>query len=355
MVDSRRCVIVIGGFCGQSWAEHAYLQAASSLKLPVVPIPEKRSLDLSVIGRIVRVVRSETIDVIHSHDIRSRLFGLLAAKITGIPTVTTCHGWIANSRRRRLLCRFDRRTLRFADRVIAVSASMAGQLRDFGVASQRIRTIRNALVIDDYQPGWDGTLRAEWGVPDGAVLIGTIGRLSAEKGQDLFLRAARDIAKVHPSAHFVLLGIGPEEQRLRALSSELGIAERVCFAGYHHDMARVYRNLDLVVQSSHTEGMPNVILEAMLMELPVVATRVGGTAEIVEPVSEEFLIRPGQQTELVEAAVRMLANLSHYRELARAGRRYVAEHFNQDRRVQELTGVYQEVVAERCGIGCIND
>jgi glycosyltransferase involved in cell wall biosynthesis len=355
MIDPRRCVISVGGFCGASWSAHDYLQAAQSLGLPVYPIPEKRSLDLSLIGQISGVIKAAAIELLHTHDIRSRIFGLLAAKRAGIPTVTTCHGWIANTRKRRLLCLLDQRTLRFADRVIAVSEAMAGQLAGFGVPPQRIRVIRNALVIEDYQPGRDNALRAEWGIPAGALLIGNIGRLSAEKGQELFVRAAREILSSHPAVYFVLVGIGPEESRLRALSRELGIEERVLFAGYRQDMVRVYRSLDLVVQSSYTEGMPNVILEALLMELPVVASSVGGTAEIVKPVSEAFLVQPGRSDELVAAIAKILDDPGHYRELAGSGRRFVAEHFNQDRRVLQLTDVYEEIRAERCGICRVND
>lgn len=349
MVERHRCSISVGAFCPASPADHDYLQSARSLGLPVIPITENRSLDIGVLKQILRAIRTETIDIVHAHDFRSNVFALLAAKRSGIPAVTTCHGWIANSVKGKLRCRLDQGLLRWFDRVIAVSGHMAQTLPRFGVPQKRTTVIVNALVVEDYQPGRDGTLRQEWEVPTDAFLVGNIGRLSPEKGQDLLLRAVQQLVVRKPRIHLVFIGIGPQESLLRSMSRELGIEDRVCFAGFQKDMARVYRNLDLVVQSSHTEGMPNVVLEAMLMEVPVVATNVGGTAEIVQPVCEDFLIEPGTVEALVGGIERVMADRGRYEEKARRGRRYVAEHFNQQRRVELLMQVYEEVLAQRSG------
>lgn len=347
MVDRHRCTISVGVFCPDSFADHDYLKSARALGLPVVPINERRSLDIGVFKQILKTIRSGAIDIIHAHDFRSNVFALLAAKRARIPAVTTCHGWIANSAKGRLRCRLDQGLLRWFDRVIAVSGHMAQTFSTFGVQQKRTTVIPNALVVEDYQPGRDDTLRHEWGVPTDVFLIGNIGRLSPEKGQDLLLRAVQQLVGRNHRMHLVFVGIGPQESFLRSMSRDFGIEGQVSFAGFQKDMARVYRNLDLVVQSSHTEGMPNVVLEAMLMEVPVVATNVGGTAEIVQPVCEDFLIEPGRVEALFEGIDKVIADQDRYKGYARQGRRYVAEHFNQSRRVELLMKVYEEVLAER--------
>lgn len=350
MADPGRYRIVIGAFSGARHGEHAYLAEAVRRQLSTYPIPERRALDPEVLRQIMAWCRDNAVDIIHTHDFRSDLYGLAAARRLGIPAVSTCHGWIANDLKGRLYTRVDKFLLRFFDRVIAVSARMRDQLIASGVAAGRIDVVRNALVVENYRPErGDPAVRAELGIPTGHAAVASIGRLSPEKRQDLFLRAAARISRDFPETVFMLIGIGPEETSLKTLTAELGIADKVIFAGYRGDMQRIYNGLDLVVQSSSTEGMPNVVLEALLMRVPVVATDVGGTAEILTHETSGLLIPPNDLDALVAGIRRVLSGPEALARWIEEGERQVRANFSHTQRVNRIMASYDAALSRRGG------
>lgn len=350
MVDRDRCEILIGAFCGDGHGEQAYMQEAKRLGLQVFPIVERNTFDRQVLMQIRNAIQCESIDILHTHDFRSNIFGLLCAKRAGIPVVSTCHGWIANNWKGRVYTSIDKLTLRLFDCVVAVSDAMGKQLQGFGIHADRIQVIRNALIIEQYQPDrGNQEFRREFGISDDTHLIANIGRLSPEKGQDIFLRAARVILEDRQDVLFILIGVGPEETMLRRLAKELCIENFLLFAGYRKDMREIFNSLDLVVQSSFTEGMPNVILESMLMQVPVVATRVGGTAEVVRQDYSGVLIEPNNLDELVDGITRYLQNPGEHRAMAKNGCVFVREHFDHNRRISMMMETYESIIQGRIG------
>lgn len=347
MVDRERCEIIVGAFNGNSHGEHAYMSQAEAMQLQVLPIRENSAFDRQVISQILESIDRLSIDILHTHDFRSDLFGLWCAKKANIPIVSTCHGWIANNFKGKVYTRLDRFMLRFFDRVITVSDVMREQLLDRGVKDDRLRVIPNALVIDDYRPDKSRqAFRQELGLSPNTRLIANIGRLSPEKGQDIFLRAARQLLETNHDLCFVLIGIGPQQDYLQQLARQLGIASSVVFAGYRQDMQEIYNSLDLVVQSSCTEGMPNVILESLLMQVPVVATRVGGTEEVVQHGFSGLLIDANNLPQLVAGIADFLHSPQRHRDMVDKGREYVMEHFDHNRRVNRLMDVYEQVAEQ---------
>ncbi|MBZ0071301.1 MAG: glycosyltransferase [Gammaproteobacteria bacterium] len=345
MVDPQRYHIVVGAFSGDRHGEHAYLSEATRRGLETYPIAERRAIDPDVLRQIVDWCRHNAIDIIHTHDFRSDLYGLIAARRLRIPAVSTCHGWIANDLKGRIYTVVDKFLLRFFDRTIVVSARMQAHLSTHGIPARKLAVIQNALIVEDYRPDRsDRSVQAELGIPAYHKVVGNIGRLSLEKCQDLFLRAAAEIIPEMPDVSFVIVGIGPEEDRLRRLVGELGIVDHVVFAGYRADMQRVYNSLDLVVQSSSTEGMPNVVLEALLMRVPVVATDVGGTAEIVTDGVSGRLITPNDSRALTAAMQEALTTTEQTTGWAAAGEKHVRDYFNHTTRLQRIMDVYDHVM-----------
>ena len=192
-----------------------------------------------------------------------------------IPILTTSHGWIQNNLKGRILTKLDKKLLRFFNHVIVVSKKMKDEVLRIGVRPEKVSVLHNALVIENFRrDSEDRSFRGEIGVNDETLLVGNIGRLSPEKGQADFIRSAAKVLSRHQNARFVLIGIGDDKPHLEALTRSLGLEEKVLFLGYRSDMVQVYNSLDLVVQTSYTEGMPNVVLEALAMEVPVIATDV---------------------------------------------------------------------------------
>lgn len=344
MIDPERYRIVIGAFSGDRHGEHAYLSEALRRGLETFPITERRALDPAVLRQIVGWCRRNMIDIIHTHDFRSDLYGLVAARRLGIPAVSTCHGWIANDLKGRAYTAIDKFLLRFFDRTIVVSARMRAQLSAQGIPDGKLAVIQNALIVENYRPDRaDRSVQAELGIPAHHKVVGNIGRLSPEKCQDLFLRAAAEIVPEIRDVSFLLVGIGPEEDRLRCLAGELGITEHVIFAGYRSDMHRVYNSLDLVVQSSRTEGMPNVVLEAFLMRVPVVATDVGGTAEIITDRLSGRLISRHDPQMLAAAMREALTAAERTTSWVASGEMHVRHNFDHAIRLQRIMDVYDHV------------
>lgn len=345
-MDPDRIRMIIATFSSGSAEPGAYAQEAAKRGLTVEVIEERSALDLKVLRRIIQLIDKYQIRIVHTHDFRSDLFGFMAARWRGVSLVGTAHGWISHSLKSRAMNRLDKMLLRNMDRVIAVSGETLSRLGT-SMPDGKAVVIANALRTECYRAATEySTFRDRHGFGGHDLLIANIGRLSPEKGQDLFLRAGRDILERWPSARLLLIGVGPMQPDLHRLAIQFGIADRVHFMGYLEDMRSVYPALDLVVQSSFTEGMPNVVLEALLMELPVVATNVGGTAEIMTHGRHGLLVRPGDVSELEGAIEEVLEDPKRYKEMARSGADRVRSEFDHSRRVERLIEVYQELASQ---------
>lgn len=346
MIDSSQCNIIIGAFSGKSHKDHAYLSQAIKLNLEVIPIAENSSFDIGVVKQINQAIRDNSIDIIHVHDFRSNLYGLICAKTMGIPIVSTCHGWISNNIKGKLYTLLDRLLLRFHNEIITVSDTMREQLLKSKYKEDRITVINNALVIDDYKINRNNQkFRNEYLIPKNKIIVANIGRLSPEKGQDIFLRSAKKILTKNNDLIFVIIGIGQEKENLTALVNQLGITDNVIFTGYREDMIDIYNSVDLVVQSSSTEGMPNVILESLIMGIPVIATDVGGTSQIVQHRINGFLIDALDIGALNRAMSEFIDNRDEFIRMGLAGREHIINNFNQDSRVDKLYAVYKSLIS----------
>ncbi|ACL73442.1 Glycosyltransferase-like protein [Thioalkalivibrio sulfidiphilus HL-EbGr7] len=340
-IDPTVCRIVVCAFDGGLQDGTSYEEEARRRGLLVERIHERRSLDARVLKQILDLVKKHDADILHSHDFRTDLFGLLAAKLLGKPLVSTVHGWIANTPKGRLSTRLDQVLLRFSSHIISVSDETRRRLGKWA-REDRCTVISNALRTEKYHPQKGrGLFRSSNGIEDGEILIANIGRLSPEKGQMPFLEAARVLLEQHDGLRFVLFGTGPDQCLLEDFVDQHDMGEAVIFAGYRTDMDQIYNEIDLVVQSSYTEGMPNVILEALLMEVPVIATSVGGTGEVVKDGETGILIPPGEHASLVNAISDFVRQRNRFADMARRGRSDVLDRFDHRRRVERLVSVYR--------------
>jgi glycosyltransferase involved in cell wall biosynthesis len=350
-VNSDRFTIIVGGFYSGDASDNVYLGAAKGRSLEICPIPDSHAYDIRFVKAVAESVRRLDIHVVHTHDFRSSAAGYFATRKAGIPLVTTCHGWITNSAKGHIYKQLDIQLLRRFDMVITVSDKMSKYLKSRGFRDDILRTIPNTLVTEDYVVDKsDSRFRDELSIPKSTKLIANIGRLSPEKGQDLLIEAASVVLADRQDILLVFVGIGSEKEHLEEKAASLGMTERVRFVGYRTDMSRIYNSVDLVVQSSLTEGMPNVILEALLMETPVIATDVGGTSEIVEHGVSGYLIDAGATSQISSAINDFLQREQNHREMARRGSQKVRSEFDSSRRVELLESVYSSVAKSIRGV-----
>ena len=194
----------------------------------------------------------------HGHDYKSNLFGLLVRRRRrAMRLVTTVHGWTDDTRRMRLYRRVDEWCLRRYERVLAVSGSIQDRCLRTGVRADRLSLVHNGIELGDWTRSVD-VQRAQQakGLSGRGLVLGVIGRLSAEKSAGRLLRAAVGLKREGLRFVIVLLGDGPQRAELEAMAEELGLGEAVVFAGWQHDLPRWYEAMDLVVIPSLREGLP---------------------------------------------------------------------------------------------------
>ena len=242
-------------------------------------IPCTGRLDRTAIRRIRELAAQIGADVIHAHGYKADLYVYFALRGSSLPLVSTCHTWYNHDPKDRFFGLVDRFVLRSYGNIVAVSEGVREDLLRAGVRADKISMIRNGIDLRIFDRA-SGVLKNELGWKD-YPLIGLVGRLSMEKGVDIFLIAAALVLKQLPNAKFVVVGDGPDRAKLDALIDELGIRHSVRMLGRRDDMPAVYASLDLMVSSSRSEGLPIAILEGMASRLPLVATPVGAVPTVV--------------------------------------------------------------------------
>lgn len=346
-IDRNRFRMHLGVFVrdGES-GDSPFTTEARRLDMPVHFVRGRHSYDPRMIGRVNDLVRNLQIDIVHAHEVKSDVIAYLAARLRPVPIVTTLHGWIGNGLKQRGLIALDKRVARGFDRVIAVSRKIERQLIDAGVPADKIRMLHNAIVVERYRrTGRRGVLAEVIGRPVPSPVIASIGRLSIEKGHadlinaiDLVKRRGRDVS-------LVLIGDGPERPKLIQQINALGLQGTVHLPGYMQEPQRFLEEVDLMVLPSHTEGLPNAALEALLMEVPVLATRVGGTPEVITDGETGRLVPSHSPEALAGGILDFIADSEAWMRMARRGKDMVAANFDFLARTRKLQVIYEELMA----------
>lgn len=349
--DTREFSQVVGLFLRDTQATNPYRDAAVAKGVHVIPLRSAYRFDPRIVGALVRVVREHDIQIIHSHEYKSDILAYLVSLVHPVPIMTTVHGWIRNRLRSRVYLGVSQTVMRRFARVVAVSDRTKEAIVASGVDPAKVVVIRNGIVTGDYQPQRypRGEFRRQHDIPADAPLVGYVGRLSPEKGQIDLLCAAPAVLARHPATRFVFVGDGPDGQRLQQAAASQGLGQRVIFTGHLSDVRPVLRDLDVLALTSLSEGLPNVVLEALCMETAVLATDVGGTGEIVRDGSTGVLVRPGAPGEIAAGLDRLLGDAGWRRELAMNGKDFVYRHFDFSQRVVREEALYREILQPQRG------
>lgn len=262
-------------------------------------------------------------DVVHTHGYRADIQAPRAARRLGVPLVSTLHGFTGGGPKLRLYEWLQLRSLRRHDRLVAVSGPVAARLRGAGLAPGRITVVQNAWAPQSAIAPRE-TARAELGLDPGARVVGWVGRLSAEKGPDVLVEAARHLGRRDVTLCFI--GDGPLRATLLEASQVPDVRARVVFAGARDDAERLYGAFDVFALSSRTEGTPMVLFEAMQAGVPIVATRVGGVPDVLDDASA-WLVDPDAPEALAAALDAALGGAAAARRRTDAAQRVLAERF----------------------------
>jgi glycosyltransferase involved in cell wall biosynthesis len=329
---------------------NAFVTAAREASLAVDVLAERFRFDPAVIPQLRAVIARRRPDIVQSHNVKSHLLVRLTGLSRQLPWVAFHHGYTATNLKDRVYNQFDRWSLRAASRALTVCRPFAAQLERRGVARERIRIQHNPLRPFTLATREEAeALRVRLGIPAGVPVILSVGRLSREKGCHDLLEALGRLHRRTPAAEFrlVIVGDGPEAGRLRRQAQSLGLAGRVVLAGFQNDVRPYYAMADLLVLPSHSEGSPNVLLEAMSAGVPVVATAVGGVPEIAEHEHSALLVKRGDREAIRAAIERLLGDAELRRRLAAAAREVVATRHSPETYRRAVIEVYQSALDER--------
>jgi glycosyltransferase involved in cell wall biosynthesis len=318
---------------------------ARLFQAPLVSVPDRGPWDWQVIGQLLALCRRERVQIWHGHDYKSNAVGLLLARFWPMRLVTTVHGWVHQTQRTPLYYLIDRVCLRHYELVICVSDDLRARCLASGVPADRCVLLENAIDIKEYSRKTAlRKAKQKLGLPPNRLLIGAVGRLSAEKGFDILIRAADRLLRHGMDLGLIIVGEGDEKLRLQTLIQELGRCERIHLLGYRPDMMPLYEAMDVYALSSIREGLPNVVLEAMALEVPVVATRVAGVPRLIQEGENGLLVEPGSLDDLTGALARLLGDDVLRRAMQAAGRRTVATGYSFASRMHKMRTLYDSLL-----------
>ncbi len=288
--------------------------------------------------RLAKLLRSWNVDVVHTHDIYCNIFAVPWVRLLGKCSIIASRRWWYEAPRPELVT-LNRWSYRLAHRVLANSRSIAGLLaREEGVSPNKIVEIPNFLAESAFEVMDEARRLAQrqaWGLPDKAFAIGIVARLSPVKNHVLLFRAA---GQLDSRFHLIVIGDGPSRTELEELARRLRIESRVHFLGELVSPLNLHQFLDVSVLCSTSEGFPNSLIEAMAVARPVIATPVGGVADVVADGVTGILVPVQDPTPLVGALRMLEADLLLRTRLGEAGREAVRARYHQQMVIERTLG-----------------
>jgi len=305
--------------------------------------------DVLALFEIIRILRREKIDIVHTHNSKAGFLGRLAGRLAGTPVIIhTVHGFAFHQSefflRRTIFRLLERLAAPWADHTIFISQPMIdwagkeGILR--GASYSKIYSGIDLNAFHGYGKKEQGRLREELGLDKKSRVIGFVSKLWEGKGHDVALSAMAHVVKEIPDAKLLLVGEGPLRPKLEELSRNLRIESSVVFAGFRTKIAEITSLCELCILPSFFEGMGRVLLEAGACGKPVVASNVGGIPDVVVEGVTGLLVPPGDPAALSDAVLRLMREPKLIIKMGEAARKRINEKYDAGTMVREITALY---------------
>ena len=353
LLESGRCNVSVATLD----REGILLEEVERLGLKEVPEFRLNSFyDLHFIRQVMRFaqyLKKREIDVIHTHDFYTNVFGMAAAALARVPVRIASRRESAN---RSTTQRFvERCAYRAADAVVANCEDISEQLRKEGVPARKVRTIYNGLELARVQSptAQRSEVLKSLNLPDSARYVTMMANMRAHvwhpepvcfKDHPTFLRAAKRVLESVPEAAFIIAGEGELKEVTQDLTQTLGIADRTFFVGRCEDVGAMLSISDVCVLSSVSEGFSNAILEYMAAGRPVVSTDVGGAREAIVHGETGYLVPAGDHERMADHIISLLLQPDNARSMGECGRRRVSDKFSSLKQLQNVESLYNELL-----------
>ncbi len=310
--------------------------------------------DLMALWELICLLKHNKYDIIHTHNSKAGFTGRLAAKLAGVPIIVhTIHGFsfhdFEKPQRQKLFIFLEKFAAHFADKLITVSEPLKnwGLRLGIGRLAQYI-TIYDGIEIEKFKADFDlEKKRMEFGIKPGELVVGIVSKLWEGKGLEDILKASQNVVSVVPNVKFMFVGEGHLRKKLENMNQELGLSAYVIFTGFRTDIPQINAIFDLAVLASLFEGLGRVLLEAMVLGKPVIATRVGGIVDVVDDGKNGILIPPGDHVALTTALITLLQDRQLRVKMGEAAKRKIDEKFSAQTMVKRIEDLYDELISKK--------
>lgn len=294
--------------------------------------------------RLYRQLRAEKVDLLQTYDFYANAIGVVIGRLARVPVVVMSQRVVYVKRWRFWV---DRVVSRWAHAVTAVSEAVRGFcVRTEGMQPERVIVIRNGIDLSVADVEYDrGEVRRAHRLLADAPLVGAVGRLSEQKGHSVLIRAAAIVRRQIPNVQFIIVGQGPDHERLLALAAELGLGDSIHFTGHVSRVQPLLVAMDIFVHPSLWEGMPNAVLEAMALAKPIVATRVDGSAELIVDGESGLLVSPNDVDALSSGILHLLSHPDEAQRLGHSARRRIETEFSIRAMFDATSRLYSHLLA----------
>ncbi len=323
----------------------------SDLGIPVDFLPIKFIRDLTALPRLIHYLRQHKPNLLHTQLEFADIYGNLAAKILGLPCVSTFHT-IPNPPEKiklRLHQWLWWNTLKlFCNKVISVAENAREYYIDvFGINPEKVITIYNGINISHFgsiHENEQTSLRRDLNIPNGAILLLTVAMLRPLKGIQYMIRALPEILADYPTICYLVVGSGPHLQALKDQAKALDIEKNIFFVGLRKDVPNILSISEIFVLPSLTEALPTVLAEAMAARKPIIASAVGGVPEMVFEGRNGLLITPGDTSQLANACIQLLKESDRRKEMGLLGWEIANQKFNIYKQIEQLKSLYINLI-----------
>jgi len=300
-------------------------------------------VDFTLWRRLRNLAFERDVQIVHSHKYKTTPYALLAARNTSFAVISTYHNWLAETRALSVYTAIDKALARFCDANVAVSYPIAMELSKW-VRCEQVFKIENGVDVQKWSPVSSESISDN----PSALTIGFVGRMTGPKGVDRFLEAVATTPVIQSRpVHALLVGSGDAEERLRIRALRDDLVGRVKFAGVLSDVAEAYAQMDVIVLPSDNEGFPMVLLEAMAMGIPVIASNVGDVSLLAETGCTGVLLSNTSSKSIAAAFEDVLANTAHTRTLGSNSRKRIVSDFSSIDTATKYLDVYQKVLGRK--------
>lgn len=308
---------------------------------PLIAVDDFGFSDWRIVGRLREIVAEHQPAIWHGHDYKSNLLGLILRQHHPMRLVTTVHGWVQKTWKTPLYYSIDRQCLSRYDDVICVSQDLYDDCLRLKVPAQNLSLIDNAIALDDYELKLTrDDAKREVGASPEQQLVVAVGRLSREKGFDVLIQAIANLIDGGVNVGLAIAGDGKDRESLERLIANTGHSDRIRLLGFVSDPRILYRAADLYALSSRREGLPNVVLEAMTMGVPVVATQIAGMPKLVQHDVNGRLVPPDDLPALQASIGELLGDGDARHRISTSARFTVEERFSFRARMRKVADTY---------------